>query len=286
MATVVVSMISGTALPVRTQAQLLHPSKEKLPSFEVATIRPSHSSRTFVNYHIAADRFTAENATLTALIQFAYGIKSDDQLPDEPKWVGSLRFDIDAKVEDSEIAAIDNELPDQRLDRCRLMMQSLLADRFKLKINTRTRDAPVYALTVAKNGPKLTPAKEPTDLEKQRTPTLTGGSRGELKAGAVSMELFADWLSGRPETGGRVVTNETGLNGHYDFTLTWTPDDGHNAQLSGAGASQGPAISPTPVSAAPSFLTALQEQLGLKLKSRRARVEVVVIDHVEQPSPN
>ena len=270
---------------VCVHAQLIHPPEGKPPSFEVATIRPSHSSSTFVNYHISTGRFRAENATLTALIQFAYGIKSDDQLPSEPKWIVSQRFDVDAKVEDLEAQRIDSDLPDQNLERYRLMMQSLLADRFKLKISSRTKDVSVYALAVDKNGPKLTPAKESAD-EKKRTPTLTGGSRGELRAGAVSMAIFADWLSGRQETGSRVVKDETGLNGIYDFTLNWTPDDLHTGQFSEAGASQGPGSSLPSVSAAPSFLTALQEQLGLKLQSRRARVEVLIIDHVEQPSPN
>ncbi len=283
---VAVSSIFGTALSVCTQAQLIHPAEGKPPSFEVATIRPSQSSNTYVNYHISTGRFRAEDATLSALIQFAYSIKSDDQLPDEPKWVGSLRFDIDAKVEDTEAETIDNELSDQKLDRYRLMMQSLLADRFKLKLSSKTRDISVYALAVEKSGPKLTPTKESTDPKRLDTPTLTGGSRGELKAGFVSMALFADWLSGRPEIGGRVVIDDTGLTGSYDFMLNWTPNDVHIGQSSGAGAGLGPANPPPPESSAPLFLTALQEQLGLKLKSRRARVDVLVIDHVDQPSPN
>ena len=281
---VVLSIFSGLAFSVPTLAQLIHPIEGKPPSFEAATIRPSQSGSAFVKYHVSGDRFTVESATLTALIQFAYSIKSADQLPAEPKWIGSQKFDIDAKVADTEGDAIDSELPDQKLDRYRLMMQSLLADRFKLKLSSRTRDISVYDLTVAKSGLKLTPAKEPVDPKKHQSPALTEPSSGELKAAAVSMADFAEWLSGRAETGGRVVKDETGLNGAYDFTLNWTPDDAHGAHFSGAG--QGPGSPTSPDSAATSFLTALQEQLGLKLQSRRARVDVLVIDHVEQPSPN
>jgi uncharacterized protein (TIGR03435 family) len=281
---VVLSIFSGLAFPVPTQAQLIHPAEGKLPSFDAATIRSSQSGGAFVKYRVSSGRFTVESATLTALIQFAYSIKSADQLPAEPKWIGSLKFDIDAKVADTEGDAIDSELPDQKLDRYRLMMQSLLADRFKLKLSSRSRDISMYALAVAKNGPKLTPAKQPTDAKKHQSPALTVESTGELKAAAVSIAIFAEWLSGRAETGGRVVKDETGLNGAYDFTLNWTADDEHGAHFSGAG--QGPGGSPSPDSAATSFLTALQEQLGLRLQSRRARVEVLVIDHVEQPSPN
>jgi len=284
LAAVVLSIISGLALSVPTQAQLIHPAEGKQPSFEAATIRPSQSGGAFVKYHVSGDRFTVESATLTALIQFAYSIKSADQLPAEPKWIGSLKFDIDAKVADAEASAIDSDLPDTKLERYRFMMQSLLADRFKLKLSSRTKDISMYVLAAAKSGPKLTAAKEQTDQKKHEAPALTERSSGELRASAASMADFAEWLSGRAETGGRVVKDETGLNGAYDFTLNWTPDDAHGAHFSGAG--QGPGSPTSPDSAATSFLTALQEQLGLKLQSRRARVDVLIIDHVEQPSPD
>jgi uncharacterized protein (TIGR03435 family) len=148
------------------------------------------------------------------------------------------------------------------------------------------KELPVYALVVAKNGPHLTPVNVSPEAIMRHMPTLTGGSRGELKAGAVSMAMFTRWLSGRSETGDRVVIDATGLKGSYDFTLDWTPDDVHNAQFNGAGAGQGPASTSPPDSSGPSFLTALQEQLGLKLVPQKAPVEVLVIDHVEQPSPN
>jgi uncharacterized protein (TIGR03435 family) len=274
----------GLALTANAHAQLLHPPDGKPPSFEVVTIKPSHSAGDFVNYHISSDRFKAENATLTALIRFAYAIKSDDQLPSEPKWIGSEKFDIDAKIEDSEMESIDNQLPEQKLERYRWMVQSLLADRFKLKVVSRTKVIEVYALVVAKKGPKMTPAKGPPESQTQRVPTLSGGSRGELKAGAVSMAVFAEWLSGKPDTGNRGVVDETGLKGNYDFTLNWTPDNVHLEQFNGAGT--GPANVPQPSTSGPSILTALQEQLGLKLEQHRAPVDILLIDHVEHPTPN
>ena len=120
----------------------------------------------------------------------------------------------------------------------------------------------------------------------QHMPTLAGWSKRDLKAGAVSMAFFTEWLSGRSETGGRVVIDATGLKGSYDFTLNWTPDDTHVAQSSTTGAGQGPTNTSPPESTTLSFFTALQEQLGLKLESRKAPVEVLVIDHVERPSEN
>jgi uncharacterized protein (TIGR03435 family) len=106
-------------------------------------------------------------------------------------------------------------------------------------------------------------------------PTLTG-SRGELKAGAVSMHFFTDWVSRQPEMADRVVIDATGLKGSYDFELNWSPDDGHAPLLNGV----------PQESTGPSIFTAFQEQLGLKLESRKAPVEVLVIDHVEPPSQN
>jgi uncharacterized protein (TIGR03435 family) len=282
---VALSMVFGMVAGIRAQTPLLHPADGKTPSFEVASIRPSGSVGGFVNYHISSERFGAENATLSALIRLAYDIRSDDQLPSEPKWIESEKFDIDAKLEDSEVTTIEALPPEKKIDRYRLMVQSLLAERFKLKLSERTKDVPIYALLVAKNGPKLTALPETADSNR-RLPMLSGGSRGEMKAGAVSMDFFASWISGTPEAGERVVEDETGLKGRYDFTLNWTKENRQDAQFNGASTGPGESKPASAGSAGPSFLTALQEQLGLKLVSRRAAVEVLIIDHVEHPSPN
>ncbi len=279
---VVLYLIPG----IYVHAQLLHSADGAKPSFEVATVRPSRADGGFVNYHISTERFHAENATLAALIRFAYDIKSDDQLPKDPSWIRSAKFDIDAKIDDAEVQAMGKMLPDAKFEQFRLMVQSLLEDRFKLKVSTHMKELPVYALVVAKSGPLLTPVHVAPEAVMQHMPTLGGWSKGELKAGAVSMTMFTSFLSGRPETGGRVVVDATGLKGSYDFTLNWTTEEIRNAQANEAVAGQAPATTAPSDSSKPSFLTALQEQLGLKLESRRAQVEVLVIDHVEQPSAN
>jgi uncharacterized protein (TIGR03435 family) len=283
---VILPLLFGLITRVRANAQSLHPADGPAPSFEVATIRPSRADAGFTNYSISASRFRAENATLTGLIRLAYNIKSDDQLPKEPAWIASEKFDVDAKVEDSEMEVMGKMPPDEKLKEFRRMMQSLLEDRFKLKVSTQSKELAVYALVVAKNGPHLTPAHVAPEAVMQHMPTLAGWSKGELKADAVSMTMFTSFLSGRPETGGRVAIDATGLKGIYDFTLTWTLDDTHGAQSSGTASTQEPANTSPPESSGPSFLTALQEQLGLKLESRKAPVEILVIDHVERPTPN
>jgi uncharacterized protein (TIGR03435 family) len=250
-----------------------------LPAFEVASIRPSIADNDLRNFLISPNRFRVENGTVASLIRFAYNIKSDDQLPKEPRWIGSDKFAIDAKIADAQAEALKSLLPDQKFEQYRLMVRSLLLDRFKLQVKRETKELPVFALVVSKGGPKPTLARVSQDEPPQRMPTLGGGSRGALKGGAVSMALFSEWLSGRDDIGGRVVIDQTGLTGIYDFTLDWTPDETRNAASNEACEGQQDATGA-------SILTAMQEQLGLKLEPERAKVEVLVIDHVERPSEN
>jgi uncharacterized protein (TIGR03435 family) len=281
-----VALVLGMGLAAHAGAQLLHPANGTKPAFEVATVRPSRADGGLTNYHISTERFHAENATLTALIRFAYDIHSDDQVPKEPGWIASEKFDVDAKIDDAEVQAMGKMLPDAKFEQFRLMVQSLLEDRFKLKVSTRMKELPVYALVVAKNGPHLTAVSIAPEAVMRHMPTLSGGSSGELKAGSVSMAMFTRWLSGSDDTGNRVVMDATGLTGVYDFTLSWTPESMHAAQLSAASAGQAPANASTADTAKPSLFTALQEQLGLKLDAGKAQVPVLVIDTAEKPSAN
>ncbi len=106
-----------------------------LPAFEVASIRPSKPGAGFVNFMIAPNRFRVENGTVTELIKFAYHIKSDDQLPKDPRWIGSDQFDVDAKIADAQTEAMNKLPPDQKFEQYRLMVRSLLMDRFKLQVS-------------------------------------------------------------------------------------------------------------------------------------------------------
>jgi len=279
----VVALAAGRfARAQQAGTQLLQPGAGTPPAFEVATIKPSRGNSGQTNYRIAEGRFSAENVTAAELIRFAYNVKSDDQLQKGPDWTNSDRFDIQAKTADEDGIALQKLAPTERFDQYRLMVQSLLADRFRLKVSTREKVLPVYATVVAGNGPKLTTTAPGT----QHMPWLWGGSRGELHAASVSMDFFAGWLSGKADAGGPIVVDKTGLKGIYDFTLKWTPMDSaaggsaeSNASLQTAGGHANDATEP-------SLLTALQEQLGLKLEPQKAPLGVLVIDHVEEPSPN
>jgi uncharacterized protein (TIGR03435 family) len=250
------------------------------PSFEVAVIRPSASDAAGTNFMLSSSRFSVTNAPLTDLIQFAYNLKTSQQVPKTPAWIASQKFDVNATIADADREALNKLVADQKLEQYRLRVRSLLADRFNLKTSMQTKDLPVYALVLAKGGPKPALAPAPVDTLSQRTPTLGGFSSGHVKAGAVSMSMFADWLSGRLIVDGRPVVDATGLQGSFDFTLNFAPASAQPAPYD-------PATShnTTPVNDVP-LLTALEEQLGLKLEPRRAPVEVLVIDHVDPPTPN
>jgi uncharacterized protein (TIGR03435 family) len=162
-----------------------------------------------------------------------------------------------------------------------LRLLSLLTDRFKLKVHRITKELPVYELVVAKNDPKLQPTKEAHDSRNRGMHIRDG----RMTATALSMESLAANLSGQTS---RVVIDKTGLTGHYDFTLNWTPDQRRSDPLASGESSPGPRGNSVDDGGAngPSIFTALQEQLGLKLVPQKGPVEILVIDHIEKPSPN
>jgi uncharacterized protein (TIGR03435 family) len=148
------------------------------------------------------------------------------------------------------------------------MLRALMEDRFQLKVHKETKLLPGYALVVDKRGPKL---HRSTDAK-----PLTQSGKGSLIVKNVGMMWLVGSLSQKL---GCVVTDNTGLTGEFDFSLKWTPDPGENS---------GVAVTPTSLldSDGPSIFTALTEQLGLRLVSQRVPADVIVIDSVQQPSPN
>jgi bla regulator protein blaR1 len=269
------------------QTQAASPgTTSKVPAFEVASIKPNKSATGMSLLRTTPVGFSASNVSLKAVIQHAYGVE-ENQILGAPGWLGSERFDIEAKVSSSDTDALHNLNPDQR----KLMLQPLLADRFQLKVHTEARDLPVLVLVVAKGGPKLHEAKPgdtyPNGLkgfDGGGGPGMMLGKPGQLTAQGVDLSSVAKQLSMQL---GRTVEDKTGLTGKYDFTLKWTPDRDPSPMPGGPEAGQqGPAATLSTDSSEASIFTAVQEQLGLKLESGRAPVEVLVIDHVEAPSEN
>lgn len=227
-------------------------------SFEVATIKPAAPSpdgHTHINYP-PGDRFSAQNITLLALLSWAFRLPQN-QILDAPPWFGSTPFDIQAKL--SEEDTLPNASNNEDQAHKRRMVEALLAERCNLKIHPETRLLPAYDLVVAKTGSLLKPS------------TISGKSvntwRGRFEEQGLTLPLIAEQLS---YLAGRVVVDKTGLTGRYDLKLQWTPDT----------------VAPTPEQAFPTFFTAVQEQLGLKLESAKEPIAVVVLDHVDQPTAN
>ena len=222
---------------------------------------------------------TMTNIPLRQLIQAAYEIQ-DDRVYGGPEWLSTDLYDINAKVDSATAAKLKELSEDQRSFARRRMLQSLLADRFQLMVHRDTKELPVFALLVAEGGPKLkeaTPGNTYSDGIKgpDGKPAgpgmMTGGSSAggvsTLTAQAVSMATLVRRLSWQS---GRTVLDMTGLRGNYDFTLQWKPDSSSAGGASGAD---------------PPFFAAIQ-QLGLKLESQKALMEVLVIDHAQQPREN
>ena len=233
--------------------------------------------------------------TAKILIAWAYaGISlplQDNQLSGGPSWISSERYDIDAKLDDSQVEALEKLPPEQRILQNKLRVQSLLADRFKLVVREETKEIPVYALVIAKNGPKLQETKPgdtyPNGIKgPDGRPSLAccGWETGQLKGQALPMATLVMMLSHQL---GRTVLDQTGLKGKYDFALKWTPDQSSAGDVHGAdGVKPGAESAPPPDSSGPSIFTAIQEQLGLKLESTKGPVESIVIEHIERPSEN
>jgi uncharacterized protein (TIGR03435 family) len=282
---------------IRAQSQSSSPSATPSRSFEVASIKLNRSGdpgRGFISFQNPG-RLNATDVTVKLLIRFAYNIR-DFQLSGGPNWINSEGYDIDAKVEDSVVEQLQKLPTEQRLDQNRRMVQSLLADRFKLSVTRSTKNLPMYALVVAKGGPKLEdvtppgvqggaapPASAPIGGSVVSPPppgkgTMLSVSGGEAILTAKSMSI-ANLLGILSQQLGRQIRDETGLKGIYDFTLQYRPD----SRIPGL---QGPADAPMPDSSGTSIFTALQEQLGLRLESTRGPVDTIVIDHIEEPSEN
>ena len=204
------------------------------------------------------------------LLQFAFGFP-ETRIFGGPDWLGSIKFDIDAKADssvDAQLRALSGD--DARLEKQK-MVCALLADRFKLIYHMDTRELPIFNLVQAKGGSKLQPSKS------SGMTVDSWNNKIDVRGGDNTVALLTDELSKRL---GRVVVDKTGIQGRYDIVLNWTPDDEVAPGSNGGGGLSGAPDS------GPSIFTAIQEQLGLKLESQKGPVQVLVIDRIDMPSAN
>jgi uncharacterized protein (TIGR03435 family) len=240
------------------------------PVFGVATIKPSDPDHPGWMVAIKGGRnFVTTNTNMNDLISYAYGLHAK-QILNGPPWFLTEKFDIEG-VPDGE------GLPSR--EQFKSMVQRLLADRFKLAFHLDKKELAVYAITIPKGGPKLTPsASDPNDLKTN----YSFGPLGVLTVKNLTIEGFAGVM--QRTVLDKPVVDQTGLTDRFDFVLKWTPDDSQFAQLRGAGVTA--PLSVDDLKSPPGLYTAIQEQLGLKLEAVKAPYDVIVIDHVEMPLAN
>ena len=264
--------------------------------FEVASIKPNKSGDHKVGIGLRpGGRFEASNVTVKQLVTMAYGIR-EYQVTGLPSWAESDHYDISAKPEGQAQTFEPGKMPSEAemktaQERMRAMVQDLLADRFGLKVHTETKDLPVYALVIAKGGPKLKEASDtappiidgPPGADKKvgamRGQMIRMG-RGQLTGQSMAVNMLINQLS---TVLGRNVIDRTGLTGRYDVDLKWAPEEGQGGLFRGP---DGPAPEASSGESGPSLFTAIQEQLGLKLESQKGPVEIVAVDHIEKPEEN
>jgi len=244
---------------------------EQKRTFEVASIKKNDSGNPNNLFLGTAGRFSAQNVTLSMLIDRAYNVQ-DFQVVGGPGWLNSEHYDVEAKADGN---ATGKEINGP-------MLQSLLEERFKLVSHRETRELSVYLLSTAKSGPKLKVGScltreanmPPAPGQRQSDFCGFGGiGNGTLRMTGTTMDAFTDLLSTVMK---RKVVDSTGFKDKFDVSVRWAPDP-----VSAGNA--GPAPSDT---TGPSIFTVLQEELGLKLESGKGPVEILVVDHVERPTEN
>lgn len=304
------ALLAALALAVPLPAQVLTPTGTPPPSFDVTVIKPSTEQPQGAKTEGEQTRFVI---SAKLLIQMAYGSSAsatrgpDLQVLNGPGWIDDTVYDILAKIDPATFAAMQAMNRSQRALQRQLMEQSLLADRFNLKVHTETRDQPVYALTLSK-GPRPKPSA--TAPNESATIVLSPGGTSltpetlrhgilvvrkgtalEMVVKAMTIDAFVHALATCPELEGRSVLDQTGLAGAFDFTLDWIPESSPPPPPSptdptAPSADSSAPPSPDSASDAPPLFTAIQQQLGLKLVPSKGPAQVIVIDHIERPSEN
>ena len=247
-------------LPFLVSAALLAHAQdiEKL-QFEVASVKPNTSGSQNSNMELhPGGRVTGTNVALGGLLRTVFNLQPH-QLVNAPEWIDTARFDIEAKP-DREYSTREDALAPELL----AMLRNLFADRFKLIAHREMRDTPVYALVKARTDGRLGPQMRPSTVDCEAVRCRISTNAGRITGTGTTLSELMRRLS---PTVGRPVVDRTGLSGSYDLELQWSPD-------------------PTADTAGPSIFTAIQEQLGLKLESQRAPIEVLVIDRLELPTPD
>lgn len=235
---------------------------DNVPSYEVVSIKPHKSGEVGSGMRTLPDGMEWWNISLYSLVQAAYDIEMEDQISGLPRWAKSETYDIVAKADAQTVERWKHLSEKQQWAEEEPMIRSILEERCQFKAHEETRELPVYDLVIAKGGLKIKEAA----ADKNSTETMYSG-----RMVAKGMQVDAI-VTGFTNSVGRPIVDKTGLGEKkFDFELRWTPDGQQAADNSAD---------------APQLFTALEEQLGLKLVPAKGPVPVVVVEHMERPSPN
>ncbi|HKO18137.1 MAG TPA: TIGR03435 family protein [Acidobacteriaceae bacterium] len=231
-------------------------AKDADPGWEAVTVKPSVPNDPVSHINISGRHVMVEGQSIEGMLRFAYGVQHS-QVVDAPEWMRTARWDV---------SGVPDAPGKPNLPQFQSMMRKLLAERFGLTLHREQRTMPVFALTLAKGGPKL----EKSTGDPNAGPGSGGGALNGIESHRytnTSMSALALMLMIYTD---RPIVDQTGLQGRYDFQLRWARDE----------------TQPTAADAPPGLFTAIQEQLGLKLEPTKAPADVLVIDKVERPDAN
>jgi uncharacterized protein (TIGR03435 family) len=238
-----------------TQPKMM--ARDADPDWEVVTVKPSDpNDNGYQRIRFHGQHVMLLDHTVEDILLIGFGVQKS-QLAGEPSWVKTERWNVDG------VSNVEGEPSMRQLQE---MMQKILTERFSLKLHHEQQVMPVFALTVARGGQKLAPnTSDPNGWMDQQNSVSNGRDVEALKNTSMAdLALILQFRVDRP------VVDETGLKGRYDFKLQWTTDETRE---------------PTP-DAPPGLFTAIQEQIGLKLKPTKAPADVLVIDQMERPGAN
>jgi len=247
-------LAQGAADGGQTTPQMM--AKDADPDWEVVTVKPSDSNETRDRMDVEGRHVIVKNETVEGMLVAGFSVQKN-QIAGAPDWVKTEHWDVDG------VPNVDGQPNVQQLQG---MLRKVLEERFGLKLHHEQREMPVFALTVAKGGPKMTantsdpkglPGRDVRGGSGQWTNMFTNTSMSDL---ALMLLFYTD----------RPIVDQTGLQGRYDFKLQWTMDESRA----------------TEPDAPPGLFTAMQEQLGLKLEPVKAPADVLVVDKVERPGAN
>jgi uncharacterized protein (TIGR03435 family) len=253
-------------IPEPPPASMMSPSAK--PEFVVATIKPSDPSAPRGGYGFRGQDVITINVTVNWMIKLGYNLHAR-QIVGGPAWLDSAKYDTLGRP----------DTPGQpSRDQMKLMIRKLLEDRFQLKYHIEKRELPVYAMVVLKSGAKITESAGDPNAFPQ---IGFGQAPGVLSLRGINTTLDGVANGLQSNILDKPVVNQTGLTGRYDFLLRFTPDAGQIANFGGL--APGNPADPDPP---PDIFAAFQQQLGLKLESTKALVDVMVIEKIERPSEN